>query len=211
MKWILIFKLDDPNKEKWELWKGLSASTDKICSKSGLINNSRKFCNRRYLVEVQWSAPDAEAIFKCQYEVCKLETKHGVPSTCISAEQIQSPDVTSIQLKLQLCEEQRTTEFFNIWCNLAKTIDAETRRHNILVNRTEDAENFSMHLKVSFINHFDWSYISYFAGNACGKAGLELLHYETLIDPQTEDILDQITHVTGKHNQLSFFPKLKQA
>ncbi|HCT54372.1 MAG TPA: hypothetical protein DF712_18145, partial [Balneola sp.] len=78
------------------------------------------------------------------------------------------------------------------------------------VKRTPDPEDFSMSLHVSYINHFDWSYISYFAGVACGKAGLELLHYEAVIDPVCEDILDQITNVTGKYKQLSF-PQLKQA
>ena len=61
------------------------------------------------------------------------------------------------------------------------------------------------------MDFYDWSYISYFAGNACGKAGIELLHYESIPDPKTEDILDQISEVTRNHRQLSFFPELKKA
>ena len=211
MKQKLVFKLDNPTIEKWELWKGLSATTDKICSKYGLICESRIFNEANYSVELIWVAPDAEAIIKCQYDIPKMEIQHGVPSTCISATQNKSPEMTTIQIKLKLAKGQRTNEMFNTWIQVAKTIDAETRRHNIYVKRTPDPENFSMNLHVSYINHFDWSYISYFAGAACGKAGIELLHYEAVIDTQCEDILDQITHVTGKHNQLSFFPKLKQA
>ena len=204
MQQKLKFKLDNPSAEKFDLWMGLSQMTDNICLKYGLVNISRYSCSKKYIAEVTWCAPDAEAIFKCHCEVNKLEVKHGVESTCIEAMQIQSPEMNNITLNLQLQKEQRTREYFEIWERISKTIDAESRRHNIYVHRTKDPANYSMKVKVSFINFYDWSYISYFAGNACGKAGLELLHYESICDPRTEDILDQISDVTRTHRQLSF-------
>ena len=211
MQQKLKFKLDNPSAEKFDLWMGLSQMTDNICLKYGLVNISRYSCSKKYIAEVTWCAPDAEAIFKCHCEVNKLEVKHGVESTCIEAMQIQSPEMNNITLNLQLQKEQRTREYFEIWERISKTIDAETRRHNIYVHRTKDPANYSMKVKVSFINFYDWSYISYFAGNACGKAGLELLHYESICDPRTEDILDQISDVTRTHRQLSLFQSLKRA
>ena len=211
MQQKLTFKLDNPNPEKFELWMGLSKMTNNICAKYGLVNVSRYSCSKKYIAQVTWCSPDAEAIFMCHCEVHKLEMKHGVQSTCIEATQIHSPEIHNVTLNLQLQDGQRTRKHFDKWEQIAKTIDAETRRHNIYVERSTNRENYSMKVKVSFMDYYDWSYISYFAGNACGKAGIELLQYESVPDPKTEDILDQISAVTRNHRQLSFFPELKQA
>ena len=211
MQHTLVFKLDDATPEKFQLWKGLVGLTDKICAEHGLIYSSRDFCACSYTVTVKSNAPDAEAIFKCTNECNKLEHLHGVSSTCISATQTKSPDMTSFRLKTQLGKSQRYDHYFLTWLRIAKTIDARAKELSVYIHRVPDPENFIMHSKVSYFSHFNWAYLNYFAGNACGKAGLELMHYESFNDLQTEDILDQITNVTGKHKQLSFLPKLKQA
>ena len=211
MKQTLVFQLDKPTQKKWETWQALTPITNEICNKYGLINQSRIYCKNLNTVTCVYNAPDNEAIFKCHYEVSKIEHLHSVPSTCISAKQCEAPEVVNLKLNLTLSEGQRNLKTFELWTEVARTIDAQCRMLNIYVKRTPDVENFSMYLDISFTNHFDWSYLSYFAGNACGKAGLELLHYESIVDPVCEDILDKITYVTGKHKQLSFLPKLKQA
>ena len=211
MKQTLIFKLDSFTQKKWNKWKGLTPITNDICKKYGLINQSRIYCDNLHTVTLIYNAPDNEAIFKCHYEVSKIEHFHNVPSTCISAKQCEAPDLVNLKLNLTLAEGQRNLKTWDKWVQVARTIDAECRMLNIYIKRTPDPENFAMYLDISFTNHFDWSYLSYFAGNACGKAGLELLHYQSIVTPNAEDILDQITHITGKHQQLSFFPQLKQA
>ena len=211
MKQTLVFQLDKPNQKNWKTWKSLTPITTKIHQKYGLINQSRQYCENLHTVTVVYNAPDNEAIFKCHYEVSKIEHLHNVTSTCLSAKQCEAPDLVNLKLNLSLAQGQRNLKTFDKWNEVARTIDAECRMLNIYIKRMPDVENFSMYLDVSFTNHFDWSYISYFAGNACGKAGLELLHYESVVDPVCEDILDRITDVTRKHVQLSFLPKLKQA
>ena len=211
MRQELTFKLNDPSFEKFEIWKGLGASINKLCAEQGLIIESRTYDEKNYTQTVVSNAPDRNTIFLCTHDTIVLLVEHGISTTCTIATQNDSPEMHHLRINLKLTKRQRNNKYFNLWIKVAKTIDAECRRFNVYVERTLNAEDFSMHLSVKFMNQYDWAYLSYFAGNACGKAGIELMHYESFVDPNCEDILDQITHVTGKHKQLSFLPKLKQA
>ena len=150
MKQTLVFQLDKPTQKKWETWQALTPITNEICNKYGLINQSRIYCKNLNTVTCVYNAPDNEAIFKCHYEVSKIEHLHSVPSTCISAKQCEAPDVVNLKLNLTLSEGQRNLKTFELWTEVARTIDAQCRMLNIYVKRTPDVENFSMYLDISF-------------------------------------------------------------
>ena len=200
----LTFKLDNPNIEKWELYKGLTASIDKIDLEHGLITVKRTFCESDYTCFVESKAPDHETIFKCTLKVTNLLSKHGITVTCLSAKQYSPPEQVNIIMKITLKDPFKSIRYFKRWDKLSKIIDQESRSRNIYIKRVKNPEKFSMTLYVGFIDHFEWAYIGFFAGHLFGKAGIDVDIEHPTLDIQTEDILDQITHVTGRHKQLSF-------
>jgi hypothetical protein len=200
----LTFRLDNPTIEKWELYKGLSASIDKIASDMGLITVNRIFCESDYTCHVESKCPDNETIFKCFLKVTNLLSKHGITVTCISAMQYAPPEQIDISMDIILAEGNRDSKSFKKWESIAKIIDAECKIRGVYIKRVKDPENFRMTLFASYTNHFDWSYIGFFAGHLFGLANIKIILSEPVMDIKTEDILDEITHVTGRHKQLSF-------
>jgi len=181
MKQKLTFQLDDPTTVKYAKWRALGGEINKLCVKEGLIINSRLYDEDAWTSTVESIGPDRATIFRCTHATIFLLAKHDISTTCIGADIFEPPKFQKLSLQLTLKKEQQTEEWFQMWLNVAKTIDAECRRLNIYIQRVPDPDNFAMHLTVQFTSQYDWAYLSYFAGNACGKAGIELMHYE--LDP----------------------------
>ena len=181
MKQKLTFVLNEATTAKFAKWKELGSTINQLCVNEGLIINSRVYDEANWTSTVESTGPDRSTIFRCTHNTIFLLAKHDISTTCIEAEIVEPPKMQKLSLQLTLQKEQRTAEWFQKWIKVAKTIDAECRRLNIYLRRIPNHEDFSMQLDVQFTDHADWTYLSYFAGTACGKAGIELMHYE--IDP----------------------------
>lgn len=204
MEQKLIFKLDNPNFEKWELYKGLSASINKIDDEYGLITVNRTFCDSNYTCQVETKCSDQQTIFQCTHKVALLLAKHEISVTCLSAKQFSPPEFINISMVITLQEKFQTIRNFKKWEKLAIIIDNECTRRNIFTKRIKNPEKYQMTLFASFQDHFDWSYIGFFSGQIIGQAGLEMQLEKPILQVNQEDILDRITNLSGEHRQLSF-------
>jgi len=203
MNYELKFKLDNPSLEKWELYKGLSASIDKIDLAEGVLITNREFNAEDYTLICSLNSTHIDSLMRGTFAATKLLYKHGITVTCVSAKQFNSPDQINIKMLIKLKNKFQNPRYWTTWDNITNIIDAECRKNNILVKRHKFPEKYEMILDVSFVNYFEWSAIGFFAGHLCGKAGIELDIQESVMDITTEDILDEITHITGRHRQLS--------
>ncbi len=201
----LIFKLDNPSYERWELYKGLAPTIEKLDSELGLVTISRSFNDLDFSCSVESKAPNHETIFKSTHRVINLLAQHGLSTTCVSAKQYSPPEQINIIMEISLKTKFKSPRYYKKWENLSEIIDQESRKRNIYVKRVKNPEKYSMTLYVSYINHFDWSYIGFFAGYCMGKAGLEFDTREPIMDIKAEDILDEIILATGRHKQMSLF------
>ena len=204
MEQQLIFRLDNATPKKWQKYKSLIGEIDNIDIKEGIITLQRSYNDKNYTLQVRTKSGDRTSFFTCSNKISNLLARHGLSVSCIFAKEYEAPDQINIKMYLQLKKQFHTHYYFKMWEKIARVIDLESRVRNIVVKRIKHPAHFSMTIHVSIINYFDWSYIGFFAGHICGKAGLEFEVSEPILDLRTEDILDEMINISNETRQLSF-------